>query len=128
MGQAPADTVLIEILEDVARVELSAEQKGVVLTQTTLSQDDTREIVAALLARYRTWSCRRATTSATRRRPAERGERGDRGAGRAAGGRVGEFVELIAADGSRRMRGVAAHLIDRAEISSGVAEGKRRVG
>ncbi len=52
MGQAPDVTVLVETLADVARLELPAERPGVILTQTTLSQDDTAEIVAALRARF----------------------------------------------------------------------------
>lgn len=52
MGQAPAESTLIESLADVAALALSPEEKGVILTQTTLSQDDTREIVAALQRRF----------------------------------------------------------------------------
>ncbi len=52
MGQAPQATVLVESVADVARLDLPAETAGVILTQTTLSQDDTREIVSALQARF----------------------------------------------------------------------------
>lgn len=52
MGQAPDATVLVQRVADVAGVNLAPEQKGIILTQTTLSQDDTREIVAALQARF----------------------------------------------------------------------------
>lgn len=52
MGQAPAQTVLIEHADDVARLEIAADHKAVILTQTTLSQDDTRQIVEALLSRF----------------------------------------------------------------------------
>ena len=52
MGQAPDRTVLIEDLEDVGRLEIGPEQLGIILTQTTLSQDDTREIVEALRRRF----------------------------------------------------------------------------
>ena len=52
MGQAPERTFLIDQPDDVGRLSLPAGQKGVILTQTTLSQDDTREIVDALLRRY----------------------------------------------------------------------------
>jgi 4-hydroxy-3-methylbut-2-enyl diphosphate reductase len=52
MGQAPEATTLIETLEDVARLDFAADQPGVILTQTTLSQDDAREIVQALLERF----------------------------------------------------------------------------
>jgi 4-hydroxy-3-methylbut-2-enyl diphosphate reductase len=52
MGQAPDRTVLVENVEDVAKLEMNTGAKGVILTQTTLSQDDAREIVEALLARF----------------------------------------------------------------------------
>lgn len=52
MGQAPDRTVLVRDLDDVARLEVGPDEKGVILTQTTLSQDDTAEIVAALQARF----------------------------------------------------------------------------
>jgi 4-hydroxy-3-methylbut-2-enyl diphosphate reductase len=48
MGEAPRSTVLVERVEDVARLELAPNQKGVILTQTTLSQDDTRELTEGL--------------------------------------------------------------------------------
>ena len=51
-GQAPDATVLVENLGDVARLELAPDERGVVLTQTTLSQDDTHAIVAALRTRF----------------------------------------------------------------------------
>lgn len=52
MGQAPQHTVLIETLADVAALELAPQQPGVILTQTTLSQDDTADLVAALRRRF----------------------------------------------------------------------------
>jgi 4-hydroxy-3-methylbut-2-enyl diphosphate reductase len=52
MGQAPDRTTLVQNLADVARLELPADEKGVILTQTTLSQDDTQEIVDALRRRF----------------------------------------------------------------------------
>lgn len=52
MGQAPEATVLVERVADVEKVALAPGEKGVILTQTTLSQDDTRDLVAALQARY----------------------------------------------------------------------------
>jgi 4-hydroxy-3-methylbut-2-enyl diphosphate reductase len=51
-GQSPESTVLVETVADAARLELAPNEKGVILTQTTLSQDDTREIVEALLQRF----------------------------------------------------------------------------
>jgi len=52
MGQAPAATVLVENLSDVERLRLEPAEKGVILTQTTLSQDDTRHLIDALLTRF----------------------------------------------------------------------------
>lgn len=52
MGQAPEQTVLVETLEDAERLELPTEQPGVILTQTTLSLDDTRAITERLRERF----------------------------------------------------------------------------
>jgi 4-hydroxy-3-methylbut-2-en-1-yl diphosphate reductase len=52
MGQAPQSTVLVETLADVERLQLDPEEQGIVLTQTTLSQDDTHDIMVALQARF----------------------------------------------------------------------------
>ncbi|HMQ15889.1 MAG TPA: 4-hydroxy-3-methylbut-2-enyl diphosphate reductase [Phycisphaerae bacterium] len=52
MGQAPDRTVLVETLDDVARLELAQNEPGVILTQTTLSQDDTQALVDALRRRF----------------------------------------------------------------------------
>ena len=52
LGQAPERMVLVESVEDVARLVPRDESKLAVLTQTTLSVDDTREIIAALKARF----------------------------------------------------------------------------
>ena len=51
MGQAPTQTVLIKSPADVDRLDVSPHEKGVILTQTTLSQDDTKGLVEALLRR-----------------------------------------------------------------------------
>ncbi|SDE21644.1 MULTISPECIES: 4-hydroxy-3-methylbut-2-enyl diphosphate reductase [Kordiimonas] len=53
MGQVPDGTVtLIETVEDVAKFEPQNPEKLAFVTQTTLSVDDTSDIVAALLARF----------------------------------------------------------------------------
>ena len=53
MGQVPGSMItLIENVEDVARLPFGPEDKLSFLSQTTLSVDDTREIIAALYARY----------------------------------------------------------------------------
>ena len=53
MGQLPeGEVLLVETVEDVARVEVRNPEKLAFVTQTTLSVDDTAEIVAALQARF----------------------------------------------------------------------------
>ena len=53
MGQLPAgEVILVETLEDVARIAPRDPERLAYITQTTLSVDDTADIVAALLARF----------------------------------------------------------------------------
>ena len=52
LGQAPERTHLVETLEDVAALELADPTRVGCITQTTLSVDDTREILEALRARF----------------------------------------------------------------------------
>ena len=52
MGQSAHGMHLVETLADVARLEVRAGAKLAYVTQTTLSVDDARAIVAALRARY----------------------------------------------------------------------------
>jgi 4-hydroxy-3-methylbut-2-enyl diphosphate reductase len=53
LGQVPEGTItLVETLADVAALDLAADAPLAFLTQTTLSVDDTAEIVAALQARF----------------------------------------------------------------------------
>jgi 4-hydroxy-3-methylbut-2-enyl diphosphate reductase len=53
MGQLPdGEVLLVETVEDVARVEVRDPDKLAFVTQTTLSVDDTSDIVAALQARF----------------------------------------------------------------------------
>jgi 4-hydroxy-3-methylbut-2-enyl diphosphate reductase len=52
MGEAPECTYLVEKPEDVAGLTLPDETKIVYLTQTTLSLDETRDIIAALKERF----------------------------------------------------------------------------
>jgi 4-hydroxy-3-methylbut-2-enyl diphosphate reductase len=53
MGQVPEGTItLVETVEDVERLDFPAEHPLAFLTQTTLSVDDTAEIVAALRAKF----------------------------------------------------------------------------
>jgi 4-hydroxy-3-methylbut-2-enyl diphosphate reductase len=48
MGEAPDSIVLVESVEDVERLERSPDQKLAYITQTTLSVDETMEIIGAL--------------------------------------------------------------------------------
>jgi 4-hydroxy-3-methylbut-2-enyl diphosphate reductase len=52
LGHAPERMHLVETLEDVAALSVRDPQRLAVLTQTTLSVDDTREILAALRRRF----------------------------------------------------------------------------
>ena len=53
MGQLPADAVLlVETPEDVAQLPLADDEEVAYVTQTTLSIDDARSIIAALRARF----------------------------------------------------------------------------
>jgi len=52
MGQAPERMHLVENVGDVARLAVGDPSRLACLTQTTLSVDDTREILAALKARF----------------------------------------------------------------------------
>jgi len=52
MGEAPGSITLVEAPNDVINLKLPQEEKLVYLTQTTLSVDDTAEVISALKARY----------------------------------------------------------------------------
>ncbi|MFY2825262.1 4-hydroxy-3-methylbut-2-enyl diphosphate reductase [Ruegeria sp. MALMAid1280] len=53
MGQLPdGEVLLVETVEDVATVQVREPEKLAYVTQTTLSVDDTKDIVAALEARF----------------------------------------------------------------------------
>jgi 4-hydroxy-3-methylbut-2-enyl diphosphate reductase len=52
MGEAPESIVLVESVEDVARLDFPAGTRLAYVTQTTLSVDETGEIITALRARY----------------------------------------------------------------------------
>jgi 4-hydroxy-3-methylbut-2-enyl diphosphate reductase len=51
-GQIPATVHLVQTVEDVARLDIPVETPVAYVTQTTLSVDDTRAIIAALEARF----------------------------------------------------------------------------
>ena len=52
MGQATGDVLLVETVEDVARLEVTDDTALAFVTQTTLSVDDTSQILGALRKRF----------------------------------------------------------------------------
>jgi 4-hydroxy-3-methylbut-2-enyl diphosphate reductase len=54
IGQVPGKVHLVQTVDDVARLRVSDPDKLAYITQTTLSVDDTRGIIAALTARFPT--------------------------------------------------------------------------
>jgi len=52
LGEAPESTVLVSSVEDVDRLQVKDPEKIAYLTQTTLSLDETRDIVARLQQRF----------------------------------------------------------------------------
>jgi 4-hydroxy-3-methylbut-2-enyl diphosphate reductase len=52
MGQVPGPVILVQSVEDVARLDLPSDEPMAYITQTTLSVDDTRDIIAALEDRF----------------------------------------------------------------------------
>ena len=54
IGQVPAKVHLVQTVDDVVKLEVKDSNKLAYITQTTLSVDDTRGIIAALVARFPT--------------------------------------------------------------------------
>nr|WP_040301058.1 4-hydroxy-3-methylbut-2-enyl diphosphate reductase [Afipia clevelandensis] len=52
MGQVPGPVILVQSVEDVAALDLPSDEPMAYITQTTLSVDDTRDIIAALEDRF----------------------------------------------------------------------------
>ena len=52
MGQVPGPVTLVQDIDDVAALPLPADTPVAYITQTTLSVDDTRDIIAALKRRF----------------------------------------------------------------------------
>src|SRR5579871_2075279 len=52
MGEAPESMILVESVDDVERLELAEDARLAYVTQTTLSVDETSEIIAALRSRF----------------------------------------------------------------------------
>ncbi len=52
LGEAPESTILVSDVEDVDRLEIKNPERVVYLTQTTLSLDETKDIVRRLMKRF----------------------------------------------------------------------------
>jgi 4-hydroxy-3-methylbut-2-enyl diphosphate reductase len=52
MGEAPDSTILVQSVEDVTALDLPPEAKVAYITQTTLSVDETGEVIRAIRARF----------------------------------------------------------------------------
>ena len=52
LGEAPENTILVSDLDDVNRLDIKDPERVVYLTQTTLSLDETKDIVSRLLERF----------------------------------------------------------------------------
>ncbi|MGD9836795.1 MAG: 4-hydroxy-3-methylbut-2-enyl diphosphate reductase [Afipia sp.] len=52
MGQVPGPVILVQSVEDVVALDLPSDEPMAYITQTTLSVDDTRDIIAALEDRF----------------------------------------------------------------------------
>ncbi|MDZ4797812.1 MAG: 4-hydroxy-3-methylbut-2-enyl diphosphate reductase [Bryobacteraceae bacterium] len=52
LGEAPAHSILVETVDDVAKLQVADPSRVVYLTQTTLSLDETSDIIAALKEKY----------------------------------------------------------------------------
>lgn len=130
MGQAPEHTVLVENVADAERLELDPCRPGVILTQTTLSQDDTQEIVDVLRRRYPRLELPPSDDIcyATQNR---------QNAVKQAAGQIDLLLVVGSQNSSNsrrltevaRSRGVEAHLIDGPEqLAAGWLDGRRCVG
>jgi len=52
MGQVPGPVILVQDVDDVVALDLPSDEPMAYITQTTLSVDDTRDIIAALEAKF----------------------------------------------------------------------------
>ena len=66
MGEAPAATVLVQDVAEAEALDLPADARLAYITQTTLSVDETSEIIGVLRRRFPRSTRRRRRTSATR--------------------------------------------------------------
>ncbi len=129
-GEAPDVTTIVEGVDDVAKLQFSAEQKLFYTTQTTLSLDDVKEITEALIRKYphiETLPSSSICYATTNRQMALRS--------------IGDHVDLVLVIGdilssnSNRLRevaekrGIPAHLINHAsEIDLNWLRGVETIG
>ncbi len=128
MGEAPGNIHLIEDVEDAEHVSIPDPNKVVCLTQTTLSVDDTREVVDALKKRFPHMQTRNDICYATQNRQT---------AVKDLAKRVGVILVVGAANSSNSVRlmevaraqGVEAHRIaDVKEIDPNWLSGAASIG
>jgi 4-hydroxy-3-methylbut-2-enyl diphosphate reductase len=70
MGQVPGPVLLVQNVDDVAALTLPTDTPVAYITQTTLSVDDTKDIIAALQARLQIFKAPTSGISAMRHRTA----------------------------------------------------------
>ena len=103
IGQVPGKVHLVQTVDDVAELEVADPDKLAYITQTTLSVDDTRGIIAALKAAlpdHRRPGCARHLLCDAE--PPAGGARAGAGGRHDPGGRVAQLVQLQPAAGDRR--------------------------
>jgi 4-hydroxy-3-methylbut-2-enyl diphosphate reductase len=66
LGEAPESTVLVETVDDAERVRIPDPKRVAYVTQTTLSVDETAEIIGVLRRRFPAIEGRTRATSVTR--------------------------------------------------------------
>jgi 4-hydroxy-3-methylbut-2-enyl diphosphate reductase len=130
MGEAPDQIILVESAEDVDRLQIDDPDKVAYITQTTLSVDETRDIIARLRERFPNISGPRTDDIcyATTNRQAAVKELASRSdlvlvIGSRNSSNSNRLVEVV------REHGVPAYLIDNeTEVREEWLEGKRVVG
>ena len=105
LGEAPESTVLVSTVDDVDRLEVKDPERVSFITQTTLSLDETQDIVARLKERFPEDSGSGGAGYLLRhRKPAAGREGGGAVVPAAAGGGFAEQLQFAASGGSLRER------------------------
>ena len=106
LGEAPESTVLVSTVEDVDRLEVKDPERVSYITQTTLSLDETKDIVARLKERFPKIQGPGGAGYLLRDgEPAAGGKSGGSDVPGAAGGGVAEQLQFATAGGSLREHG-----------------------